>query len=88
MVLQRDISVFFHMDSSDPISNVWNETRSSRSLTSWRCSGLLDFLSLAAWRAPHVLVGAVSSRRLTDDPSIWMMSGLARVVLMLVGIVA
>ena len=43
---------------------------------------------LAAWRAPHVLVGTVSSRRLTDEPSIRTTSGLARVVLMLVGIVA
>ena len=59
---------------------------SSRSLISRKLySGFPDFLFLVAWRASLVLVG---SRMLTDVSSMRTMSGLARVVLMLVGIVA
>ena len=64
----------------DPISNVRKETerpRSSRSPTSRSYSGFPDFLLLAACRASWVLVGIMSSKRLTDKSSIRTMSGLA-----------
>ena len=52
-VLVRHFTAYGVKWPRDPISNVRKKTerpRSSRSLTSWRYSGFLDFLFLPAWR--------------------------------------